>query len=107
MSYYDLQNKSGQLRSMMIRTASTGQIMLVIQFFENLIEERNNLLEAIINKFPQITSLHYVINQKANDSIYDLDVNLHAGRPHIEEEMEGLRFLITPKSFYQTNSMQA
>ena len=107
ISYYDLKNKSGQLRSMMIRTASTGQIMVVIQFFENHIEERNDLLEAIIDKFPQITSLHYIINQKANDSIYDLDVNLHAGNPHIEEEMEGLRFWITPKSFYQTNSMQA
>ena len=65
------------------------------------------MLETIINKFPQINSLHYIINQKANDSIYDLDVNLHAGSPHIEEEMEGLRFWITPKSFYQTNSMQA
>lgn len=107
ISYFDLKQKTGQLRSMMIRTATTGQIMLVIQFFENQPEQRESLFEAILTNFAQISSLHYIINQKANDSIYDQDVILHAGSPFIEEEMEGLRFQITPKSFYQTNSLQA
>ena len=107
ISYFDLKQKMGQLRSMMIRTATTGQIMLVIQFFENQPEQRESLFEAILSNFAQISSLHYIINQKANDSIYDQDVILHTGSPFIEEEMEGLRFQITPKSFYQTNSLQA
>ena len=107
ISYFDLKQKMGQLRSMMIRTATTGQIMLVIQFFEDQPTHREALLKAILDNFPQISSLQYIINQKANDSIYDQEVILHAGSPFIEEEMEGLRFQITPKSFYQTNSLQA
>ena len=107
LSYYDLKNKKGHLRSLMIRTSSTGQTMLVIQFFENHKKERGDLLAAIHEQFPQITSLSYIINQKANDSIYDQCIIQHAGHPHIEEEMEGMRFWITPKSFYQTNSKQA
>lgn len=107
ISYFDLKQKMGQLRSMMIRTATTGQIMLVIQFFEDQPRHREALLKAILDNFPQISSLQYIVNQKANDSIYDQEVILHAGSPFIEEEMEGLRFQITPKSFYQTNSLQA
>ena len=107
ISYFDLKQKTGQLRSMMIRTATTGQIMLVIQFFENQPGEREALFEAILANFPQINSLQYIVNQKANDNIYDQEVILHAGSPFIEEEMEGLHFQITPKSFYQTNSLQA
>ena len=107
ISYFDLKQKMGQLRSMMIRTATTGQIMLVIQFFEDQPTHREALLKAILDNYPQISSLQYIINQKANDSIYDQEVILHAGSPFIEEEMEGLRFQITPKSFYQTNSLQA
>tara|TARA_A200000113_G_scaffold207436_1_gene205033 strand:+ start:14 stop:1027 length:1014 start_codon:yes stop_codon:yes gene_type:complete len=107
ISYFDLKQKTGQLRSMMIRTATTGQIMLVIQFFEDQTGEREALFEAILTNFPQINSLQYIVNQKANDSIYDQEVILHAGSQFIEEEMEGLRFQITPKSFYQTNSLQA
>ena len=91
----------------MIRTATTGQIMIVIQFFEDQPAQRETLFEAILANFPQINSLQYIVNQKANDSIYDQEVILHAGSPFIEEEMEGLRFQITPKSFYQTNSLQA
>ena len=107
ISYFDLKQKTGQLRSMMIRTATTGQIMLVIQFFEDQPGEREALFEAILANFPQINSLQYIVNQKANDNIYDQEVILHAGSPFIEEEMEGLHFQITPKSFYQTNSLQA
>ena len=107
ISYFDLKQKTGQLRSMMIRTATTGQIMLVIQFYEDQPSQREDLFEAILAKFPQINSLQYIVNQKANDSIYDHEVILHAGSPYIEEEMESLRFQITPKSFYLTNSLQA
>lgn len=107
IDYFDLKEKKGQLRSMMIRTTTTGQIMLVIQFFEDQPAQREALFEVLIDSFPQITSLQYIVNQKANDSIYDQKVILHSGSPYIEEEMEGLRFQITPKSFYQTNSLQA
>ncbi len=107
ISYFDLKLKKGQLRNMMIRTTTTGQIMLVIQFFEDQHAQRKALFEAILTNFPLISSLQYIVNQKANDSIYDQEVILYAGSPFIEEEMEGLRFQITPKSFYQTNSLQA
>ena len=107
VTYFDLKQKTGQLRTMMIRTSTTGQIMLVIQYFEDQVSQREALFEAIVERFPQVTSLQYIVNQKANDSIYDQEVILHTGSPYIEEEMEGLRFQITPKSFYQTNSLQA
>ena len=107
ISYFDLKQKTGQLRSMMIRTSTTGQIMLVIQFFEDQPAKREALFGAILANFSQINSLQYIVNQKANDSIFDQEVILHAGNLFIEEEMEGLRFQITPKSFYQTNSVQA
>jgi 23S rRNA (uracil1939-C5)-methyltransferase len=91
----------------MIRTASTGEIMVLIQFFENDKEKRELLLDHIQEKFPQITSLQYVINSKANDTLYDQDIKLYKGRDYILEEMEGLHFSINAKSFYQTNSDQA
>ena len=73
--------------------------MLVIQFYEENIEKRELLLDAIKEEFPQITSLQYVINEKANDTLYDQDIILHEGKDHIYEKMEGLRFKIGPKSF--------
>ena len=85
ISYFDLKLKKGQLRSMMIRTTTTGQIMLVIQFFEDQQAQRKALFEAILTNFPQISSLQYIISQKANDSIYDQEAILHAGSPFIEE----------------------
>jgi 23S rRNA (uracil1939-C5)-methyltransferase len=91
----------------MIRTASTGEIMVLIQFFEEHKSHREMLLDFIFEKFPQITSLQYVINSKANDTLYDQDIKLYKGRDYILEEMEGLHFSINAKSFYQTNSAQA
>jgi len=91
----------------MLRIASTGEIMLVIQFFEDNKVKRELLLDYISQKFTKITSLQYLINQKANDTIYDQDIILYKGRNHIFEEMEGLRFKLNAKSFYQTNSEQA
>ena len=107
MSFYSPRNKTGFLRNLMIRTSSTGDIMLLLQFFKDMPEQRTKLLEHIGNRFPQIKALLYVINSKANDTIYDLEVRCFKGEPYIFEEMEGLRFRIGAKSFYQTNSQQA
>ncbi|ATA94625.1 23S rRNA (uracil(1939)-C(5))-methyltransferase RlmD [Capnocytophaga canimorsus] len=107
MPFYSPRNQSGFLRSMMIRTASTGELMVVIQFFEENKTQRELLLDFLSEKFPQITSLQYIINGKANDSIYDQEIICYKGRDYIYEEMEGLRFKINAKSFYQTNSEQA
>lgn len=107
LSFFNARHHTGLLRSLMIRTASTGEIMVVIQFFEDDAEKRNLLLTFIADRFPEITSLQYVINQKANDTLYDQQIILYSGRDYILEEMEGLRFSINAKSFYQTNSLQA
>jgi len=107
ISFYNPRNRTGLLRTMMIRISSTGEIMLVIQFFQEATEKRELLLNYIKNTFSEITSLQYIINEKGNDSIYDQDVVLFDGRDHIFEEMEGLKFKINAKSFYQTNSTQA
>lgn len=107
MPFYSPRNQSGFLRSMMIRTASTGEIMVVIQFFEENKPKREQLLDFLADSFPQITSLQYIINGKANDSIYDQEIFCYKGNDCIFEEMEGLRFKINAKSFYQTNSAQA
>jgi 23S rRNA (uracil1939-C5)-methyltransferase len=81
--------------------------MVLLQFFEDHPAERQALMEFIETTYPQVTSLYYVINQKANDTLYDQDLVLFSGLPYITENMEGLQFRITPKSFYQTNSAQA
>ena len=107
ISFYNPRQRTGLLRTMMIRISSTGEIMLVIQFFQEAVEKRELLLNFIKNTFSAITSLQYIINEKGNDSIYDQNVVLFSGRDHIFEEMEGLKFKINAKSFYQTNSSQA
>lgn len=107
IEFYNPREQDGLLRTMMLRIVSTGEIMLVIQFYKEDKEKRELLLNFIAEKFPQITSLQYIINSKGNDSIYDQDIILFKGRDHIFEEMEGLRFKINAKSFYQTNSKQA
>ncbi|GAB1309709.1 23S rRNA (uracil(1939)-C(5))-methyltransferase RlmD [Urechidicola sp. KH5] len=107
ISFYNPRAEEGMLRTMMLRIVSTGEIMLVIQFYDDNQEKRTELLEAINQEFPEITSLQYVINQKGNDTIYDQEIMVFKGRDHIFEEMEGLRFKINAKSFYQTNSAQA
>jgi len=107
LEFFNARNQTGLLRTMMIRTSSTGDIMVLVQFFKENIEKRELLLDFIAETFPEITSLQYVINGKGNDTIYDQDVILYKGQDHIFEEMEGLRFKINAKSFYQTNSEQA
>ena len=106
-SFYDLKAQQGLMRTLMVRTASTGELMLIVVFGEDNAEAIEDVMTAIAERFPQITSLLYVVNLKVNDTIGDQVVNLYRGRDYIEEEMEGLRFRIGPKSFYQTNSLQA
>jgi len=105
--FFNPRNQTGLLRTLMIRTTSIGEIMIVVQFYDDDKTKRTLLLENLEKRFPEITSLQYVVNQKANDTIYDQEVICYAGRDHIFEEMEGLQFKINAKSFYQTNSNQA
>ena len=105
--FFNTRQQTGVLRTLMIRNTSIGELMIVIQFFKEDTENRIALLEHLKTTFPEITSLQYIINGKANDTIYDQDVICYHGRDHIFEEMEGLRFKINAKSFYQTNSEQA
>ena len=107
LEFFDLRNQAGFLRTMIVRTSSTGEIMLIISFYKEDKEAREGLLNFVAEKFPQITSLMYVINGKCNDTITDQDIIAFKGNDHIFEQMEDLKFKIGPKSFYQTNSEQA
>ncbi len=107
ISFFDPKKQNGVLRTLMIRTSSTKEIMVVVQFFCDDPSQRTALLDHLIREFPEITSLQYIINSKANDSIYDQEVICYHGRDYIVETMEGLQFKINAKSFYQTNSKQA
>lgn len=107
LSFYDLRLHSGVLRNLIIRTSSIGEIMVIVVFAYPKEDQIELLMNYISVSFPQITSLMFVVNQKRNDTIFDQDVVVYEGQDHIYEEMEGLRFKIGPKSFYQTNSLQA
>ena len=107
LTFFDLRNQEGFLRTLMIRTTSTNELMVVVVFFHEDEPTRVALLQHLVDKFPQITSLLYVINGKCNDTITDQEIHCFKGAEAIYEEMEGLRFKIGPKSFYQTNSEQA
>ncbi|WP_337625543.1 23S rRNA (uracil(1939)-C(5))-methyltransferase RlmD [Phocaeicola sp.] len=109
-AFFNLRTQEGMLRNMMVRTSSTGELMVLLQckiVNDEELEKMKELLQFVADKFPQITSLLYVVNNKCNDTIGDLDVCVFKGKDHIFEEMEGLRFKVGPKSFYQTNSEQA
>ena len=110
LAFYNIRNHEGLLRNLMIRTSSTGELMVLLQVrvsADQDVADTKALLAHVAGKFPQITSLLYVVNNKQNDTINDLDVVVFKGNDHIFEEMEGLRFKVGPKSFYQTNSEQA
>lgn len=107
LSFYDIREHAGFLRTLIIRTTSTGQAMVIVVFAEDEKGKIVSLLDHLRNKFPSITSLLYVINQKKNDTINDLQVNCFSGKEFITEDLEGLKFKIGPKSFFQTNSAQA
>ena len=107
MEFFDLRQQEGMMRNLIIRTASTGEKMLIVVFYQDEATSREALLKHLLEHFPEITSLIYVINNKGNDTIFDRDTSVFHGPGYIFEEMEGLRFKIGPKSFYQTNSAQA
>lgn len=107
LEFFDIREQVGFLRTLIIRTSTTGETMVIVTFYKEEEEKRKSLLTAIQEKFPEINSLMYVINQKGNDTINDQEVKLFSGVSFIYEEMEGLKFKIGPKSFYQTNSEQA
>lgn len=107
MSFYDLREHQGALRNLIIRTSSTGELMVIVVFAYPEEGQIDMLMSFIKDEFPQITSLLYIVNQKRNDTIFDQDIHVYAGRDFIYEEMEGLKFKVGPKSFYQTNSRQA
>lgn len=110
LTFYNLRENNGLLRSIMIRVSNTGELMLLIQFRIESDEERRQALELlgqVGERFPQITSLLYVDNHKCNDTFGDQEVVVFKGKDHIFETMEDLRFKVGPKSFYQTNTDQA
>lgn len=107
ITFFDLVNQTGFLRNLIIRTTSTQELMVILQVAEPNKEWLEMVLNHLKANFPEITSLLYIINQKGNETFHDQEIITFAGRDHIMEEMEGLQFKIGPKSFYQTNSLQA
>lgn len=107
LDFFDLKSQDGFLRTLMLRQNSKGEWMILIQFFKENEEQRIKLLNFILEQFPQITTLLYAINPKGNNSVYDLDIKTYFGEGFIFEEMDGLKFKIGPKSFFQTNYKQA
>lgn len=104
--FFDLREQEGLLRTLVIRTTSAGEVMVVVSFFSDDRIRREAVLGALMEEFPEITSLQYAINHKGNDTLLDQEIILYYGSQYITEVMEGLRFRIGPKSFYQTNSHQ-
>ncbi|WP_373497257.1 23S rRNA (uracil(1939)-C(5))-methyltransferase RlmD [Aquiflexum sp.] len=107
LTFYDLRKQTGLLRNLIIRTTSTGESMVIVQFGQKEPEGIEKVMTFLNKEFPQITSLLFIINLKGNETFNDLEVQTFAGKDYIEEIMEGLRFRIGPKSFFQTNSNQA
>jgi 23S rRNA (uracil1939-C5)-methyltransferase len=107
LSFYDIRNHEGALRNLIIRTSSTGELMVIVVFAYADEDQIAGMMQFVADSFPHITSLLYIVNQKKNDTIFDQDVITFRGADHILEEMEGIKFRIGPKSFYQTNSEQA
>ncbi|MBQ3977362.1 MAG: 23S rRNA (uracil(1939)-C(5))-methyltransferase RlmD, partial [Bacteroidales bacterium] len=107
LKFFDIRENKGFVRNMFVRTTESGEVMVIMCFFHEDRKVREGMLDAMIEAFPEITSLYYVINTKLNDSINDQECVLYKGSDAIYESMEGLKFRIGPKSFYQTNSLQA
>lgn len=106
-TFFDIWLQRGFLRNLTVRNTTLGQWMVIVQFYDDLPEQIQATMRFIAERFPQITSLFYVVNQKGNDTFDDLELTLYKGIPYIEEQMEHMRFRIGPKSFFQTNSRQA
>ncbi|MEM9982816.1 MAG: 23S rRNA (uracil(1939)-C(5))-methyltransferase RlmD, partial [Bacteroidota bacterium] len=107
LSFFDLRQQENLLRNLIVRTTSTGELMVIVIFFEPDIQAIEKLMTFLQTSFSEITSLYYIVNPKKNDAYQDLTPILYAGKPYITESMEDLQFRISPKAFYQTNSWQA
>lgn len=107
LPFFDIVKQEGYMRNLIIRTANTGELMVIVQVYEDRPEVMQALMEHLAATFPEITSLQYVVNSKGNETYHDLEVVCYKGLPYIHEEMEGIRFRVGPKSFYQTNADQA
>jgi 23S rRNA (uracil1939-C5)-methyltransferase len=107
LGFFDIVNKEGLLRNLTVRNNLAGDVMVIFSFFRDDTAAIDSLLGAVQSRFPQITSLGYVINGKANDTIQDLEVKVFSGKDHLIETMEDLQFRISQKSFFQTNTTQA
>lgn len=116
LTFFDLRAQSGLMRGIIIRCSNSGEWMVILHFhydhsspdaLERSREEAHSMLQAVADKFPQITSLLYLDNQKCNDTISDQEILTFKGKDHIFLHMEDLRFKVGPKSFYQTNTEQA
>ena len=105
--FFDLRAQTGFIRNLIVRTSTSGEVMIIVVFYEDDSLKRETLLSAVKTNFPEITSLLYVINGKCNDTINDLDILIFSGKDHLIEKMEDLQFKVGAKSFYQTNSLQA
>ena len=106
LSFYDHRSNEGLMRNLIIRTSTLGEVMVILSVQFD-VPEVSELLEAVKNEFLDLTSLMYVINPKKNETLYDQEIIVYSGRDHIFEQLEGLKFKIGPKSFFQTNSYQA
>lgn len=107
LSFYDARAHEGVMRTMMLRITSLGEVLLLLAFGEDEPEKIQHFLDAVVEQFPQVTSLYYCINTKLNDFMMDLPMELHHGKDHVEEKLGSVRFKIGPKSFFQTNTEQA
>ncbi|MCB9205499.1 MAG: 23S rRNA (uracil(1939)-C(5))-methyltransferase RlmD [Flavobacteriales bacterium] len=106
-SYYNLNEQKGFLRNLIVRSTMTGEWMVILSVAEDRPKDVKLILDTLVSEFPQLASVLWVYNNKPNDTIADLDIQVHHGKDHILEEMEGLKFRVGPKSFYQTNGPQA
>jgi 23S rRNA (uracil1939-C5)-methyltransferase len=107
LPFYNIKQHHGWLRNMFVRNTTTGELMINIMLGYEDEAPRKQLLDGLLEQFPQITTLLYTINTKRNDSLYDLEPQVYYGKGYIEEKLEDFRFMISPKSFFQTNTLQA
>jgi len=107
MTYFDLKDQNGMMRNLIIRNTNANEWMVIVVFKEDVPELRELLMRALKNEFPWINSLQYIVNAKRNDTIHDQEPVVYYGKPFIIEQLEHLKFIVGPKSFFQTNSTQA
>jgi len=105
--YYDLKDRTGLMRNMIVRNTTLGEWMVNIVFAKNEWDKIDFLMQTVKDRFPQITSLNYTVNTKANDTIFDQEIITYHGRPYIIEQLGDVQYRIGTKSFFQTNTLQA